>query len=235
MGIIKKLSIKTAKAKRKLNKNANRQLRLREWIAVEKMIKDKLQDGYHEIGQPMSYDYARKNRIRLNNEAFKTERLFLQSCVNLGITDFHPNRCLLNRFFGDVVFLKYNLVVEIDGSSHLDEEQKKRDIRKDKWLKEFGYEVLRVDATVLGGIDAGVLKLRKMLIDRGYFCFENSDKYRKKGPKKKSKTKEKRALKHLKLKEGRKKSKQRRLEFTKKKFYDLKICFGGDWRRKDTK
>lgn len=55
------------------------------------------------------------------------------------------NKPLLGgRFYGDFVFDKFNLVVEIDGRSHNTEFQKSRDRIKDRDLAKSGFKVIRI-------------------------------------------------------------------------------------------
>ena len=49
-------------------------------------------------------------------------------------------------YFIDFAFINEKLAVEIDGSQHLEEDRKKRDIKKDKLLLSKGWKILRIAA-----------------------------------------------------------------------------------------
>lgn len=49
-------------------------------------------------------------------------------------------------YFVDFAFINEKLAVEIDGSQHLEEDRKKRDVKKDKLLLSKGWKILRIAA-----------------------------------------------------------------------------------------
>jgi very-short-patch-repair endonuclease len=50
-------------------------------------------------------------------------------------------------YFIDFAFVDEKIAVEIDGSQHLEENRKKKDIEKDKLLKSNGWRIIRIQAT----------------------------------------------------------------------------------------
>jgi very-short-patch-repair endonuclease len=164
MRLIKSLEIKEISKRRYLNKKASRCLRLRQYQKTEELIKQTLGDRYEAIGRPMTFDQIKDRFMKHNDAAYASETRFLKECLQNGISrGFYPNRCVLNRFFGDLVFTKKMIVVEVDGHSHKDPIQINRDRRKDYWLRFFGYTVIRVDATTAKGIKIGVSELLKVI------------------------------------------------------------------------
>jgi very-short-patch-repair endonuclease len=51
----------------------------------------------------------------------------------------------IGNFIVDFYCTKLKLVIEIDGESHLNPENKKRDLIKDKYLDSIGLSVIRID------------------------------------------------------------------------------------------
>lgn len=85
----------------------------------------------------------RKRRRELNKKAFPSEVWFEKQLAKNGINrGYERNFCLLNSFFGDFVWLKLKLVVEIDGSSHTGKSV--YDSERDAKLKAAGFEVVRI-------------------------------------------------------------------------------------------
>jgi very-short-patch-repair endonuclease len=84
----------------------------------------------------------RERKYALNTKRFPSEIWFERHLTEAKIKGYRRNVCLECRFFGDFVFNKSKLVIEIDGASH----SGKRDYDKsrDTLLKHFGYTVIRV-------------------------------------------------------------------------------------------
>ena len=60
----------------------------------------------------------------------------------------------IGRFIADFVCLPLKLIIEVDGETHLWEETQVKDARKDKELKEMGFEILRIqDGVILNNIN----------------------------------------------------------------------------------
>lgn len=164
MKLIKSLQLENATLREKLLSRSRRELRSRQYLEITAEIKSKLGNKYRDnIGTAIPYEFINKRRAQLNNRAFKSERLFLQTCVNNGLTNFHTNFPLLNRFYGDVVFFKDRVVVEVDEKYHRSEVQQKKDCRKDHWLRFFGWTVIRVDASTEANLLACALYLKTVL------------------------------------------------------------------------
>lgn len=129
----------------KLKKRSKRIVRAKTRTLIEEHIKSYLRNDYYKIGSPLYGPCVQRFQMQLNRACYKSERVFVENLIKNGVSNFFPNMILLNRFFGDVVFPFEGLVVELDGSSHRDNQDK--DLRKDYWLNVFGYQVIRVDAT----------------------------------------------------------------------------------------
>lgn len=146
MQLVTKLPIVTGNGKfiaKRLKRRCLRSLRYRGYAAIEREVG--MIFGNEKIKPAMSLKFIRINQKRLNNACHKSERMFLEYLAASDITNFHPNYPLMNRFFGDVVFIKDKLVIEVDGSIHSKESVIQSDVVKDDLLTRFGYRVLRVD------------------------------------------------------------------------------------------
>lgn len=84
----------------------------------------------------------RKRRHELNRKNFPSETWFEKLLYEKGLGGYQRNYPLLNRFFGDFVWVKEKIVVEIDGSSH--EGKESYDKRRDFALACEGYVVHRI-------------------------------------------------------------------------------------------
>lgn len=88
---------------------------------------------------------ARRRRAQLNLKNFPSEKWFLKQLARIGAVNLpRRNLCLLRRYFGDFVWIRERLVLEIDGSSH--EGKAEYDARRDAELKANGYRVVRINA-----------------------------------------------------------------------------------------
>ena len=66
----------------------------------------------------------------------------------------------IGQFMPDFYCPKLKLAIEIDGSSHLLDQNIKRDIRKDHYLKSIGIEVIRIeDSAVKSNMPAVIEEL----------------------------------------------------------------------------
>jgi very-short-patch-repair endonuclease len=131
-----------------------------------------------------------KRRSELNRKKFPSEMWFEKILTHHGMCGYRRNHALLGRFFGDFVWRKKKLVVEIDGSSHNGKED--YDQRRDAFLESFGYKVKRVrfsdvDASlkVIGWLKENGIKVRDLSFKKThtFFKYENLNKPKIKSPK----------------------------------------------------
>lgn len=144
---------------KRLCKRARKIVRKRRIERIERQIEMILQNEYPLIGRMMSQFVITKYRRELNRRAWKSERLFLDALTKKGIIDFWTNYPMLNRFFADVYFPSIETVVELDGSIHEKDDIKKKDERKDYWLKRFNYKIFRYKIITKEDADEAVTDL----------------------------------------------------------------------------
>jgi very-short-patch-repair endonuclease len=65
----------------------------------------------------------------------------------------HP----IGRYVADFVCLERRVIVEVDGGQHTEDGRIERDARRDRWLEEQGYRVLRVPTVEVYRNIVGVL------------------------------------------------------------------------------
>jgi len=73
----------------------------------------------------------------------------------------------IGDFVVDFVCLERKLVIEVDGGQHALEDENSSDKRRDKWLSEEGYKVLRFwNNEVLTNIEGVLEVIRESLVNR---------------------------------------------------------------------
>lgn len=90
----------------------------------------------------LDIETIRQRRKQLNESQFPSEVWFEKQLCNRRIKGFRRNMCLESVFFGDFVWRKKKLVIEIDGSSHKGKED--YDNKRDKFLRSRGWTVVRI-------------------------------------------------------------------------------------------
>jgi len=90
----------------------------------------------------LTHETIRLRRSQLNKSNFPSEAWFEKILQEYNMKGYLRNWCLLNKYFGDFVWRKHLLVVEIDGRDH----KRKRiyDHERDSQLRRRGYEVYRI-------------------------------------------------------------------------------------------
>lgn len=85
----------------------------------------------------------KKRRGELNAKNFPSEKWFIKQLESRNLhIHVERNYPLLNKYFGDFVWIRLRLVVEIDGSSH--DKKKDYDDYRDGLLKKNGWDVVRL-------------------------------------------------------------------------------------------
>ena len=90
----------------------------------------------------LSKETLRQRRRELNEKNFPSEAWFERALNQHKISGYLRNYPIDGRFFGDFVWRKEKIVVEIDGSSHNGKEE--YDKMRDNRMKNIGYKVYRI-------------------------------------------------------------------------------------------
>lgn len=85
-------------------------------------------------------EFENKLWLRLKNRGFKN----LKFCRQVPIGD----------YIVDFLCKEKRVIIELDGSGHLEEEQIKHDEKRDKYLKSLGYKILRIYNNELNKIES---------------------------------------------------------------------------------
>ena len=85
-------------------------------------------------------EFENKLWLRLKKRGFKN----LKFCRQVPIGD----------YIVDFLCKEKRVIIELDGSGHLEEEQIKHDEKRDKYLKSLGYKILRIYNNELNKIES---------------------------------------------------------------------------------
>lgn len=85
-----------------------------------------------------------KFRAQLNLRNYPSEKWLEKKLLRFGLKNFVRNWSIAGRFFGDFVFRREKVILEIDGSHHNDPVQKKTDEDRDEFLTCLGWTVYRI-------------------------------------------------------------------------------------------
>ncbi len=96
--------------------------------------------------------YARENR----NVGTKAEAVLWKKVLRASYTGYSFYRqFIVGNYIVDFICRKLNLIIEIDGSSHIRAEQAAKDRDKQSYLESKGYTVIRfTESEVLKGLDS---------------------------------------------------------------------------------
>jgi very-short-patch-repair endonuclease len=83
-----------------------------------------------------------KRRRELTRKNFPSEAWFIKLMNEHLISGYRRNMPILSRFFGDFVWRKHKIVIEIDGKSHCGKEA--YDKTRDDLIRSFGITVIRI-------------------------------------------------------------------------------------------
>ena len=94
------------------------------------------------LPKQMPNSLIKERRDSLNRSTFPSEMWFLKLLKTNNMFSCRRNVCIDRRFFGDFVWQRQKIVVEIDGRSHDGKEA--YDDMRDKHLISLGFQVLRI-------------------------------------------------------------------------------------------
>ena len=108
--------------------------------------------------------FARQNRKSMPKSAISLWKYVLSKRQLLGYS-FKRERPI-DRYIVDFFCSQLNLIIEVDGITHLEEGQARRDAQRDARLNSLGYKVLRIDALdVLSNINEVVEDLESWITE----------------------------------------------------------------------
>lgn len=102
----------------------------------------------------------RLRRSSVNAEMIVSRALRARRCWDFKF----PKQVPIGNYIADFICFEKRLVIEIDGPSHLDDEQKARDAIRDQWFRQQGLRVLRLsNDLVIGSPDLAIQKIIEVL------------------------------------------------------------------------
>jgi very-short-patch-repair endonuclease len=96
------------------------------------------------------------------------EEILWRSLRNSGLDGLKFRRQVpIGNYVADFLCTEHRLIVELDGRPHEHEDQRRHDAIRDKWLRERGYHVRRLDNDlVIGGGNIPLERIREAIANR---------------------------------------------------------------------
>ena len=105
----------------------------------------RLEDGnYREMADPVNYEMLKKNARQMRKEPTDAEEAFWTLVSGKELDVKFRRQHIIGNYIVDFVCLEKNLIVEIDGGYHDDEQQQIEDNLRSKDLKDYGFTILRL-------------------------------------------------------------------------------------------
>lgn len=93
---------------------------------------------------PVEYNLLKENARRMRKEPTDAERAFWKMVCEDALGVSFRRQHIIGEYIADFVCLEKQLVVELDGGYHQDEQQQTQDNLRTRTLNEFGFTVLRL-------------------------------------------------------------------------------------------
>ncbi|ATQ68564.1 MULTISPECIES: endonuclease domain-containing protein [Methylosinus] len=103
---------------------------------------------------------------RLRREMTNAEDILWRSLRGLALDGlkFRRRQVPIGNYVADFLCVEQRLIVELDGRPHEQEDQRRHDATRDKWLRDHGYHVLRLDNDlVIGGGNIPLERIREVI------------------------------------------------------------------------
>ena len=100
----------------------------------------------------------------MRRELTNAEEMLWRSLRDRGIGAKIRRQCPIGPYIIDFACVAAKLVIEVDGPSHDELAQQTHDARRDAWLRQQGWRVLRIpNALVIGGGDLPIDRIREAI------------------------------------------------------------------------
>lgn len=96
-------------------------------------------------------EHPEETAWRKRNEPSYPEKIFIKFLEEKGYSDkyYIEREYSIFPFYIDFAFTDLKIAIEIDGSQHLEEERKRKDLEKDRLLQDNGWTVIRIAENVI--------------------------------------------------------------------------------------
>ncbi len=117
-----------------------------------------------QVADPLEYNLLKANAKENREKLTDAEAAFWQIAKGSGLGEKCRRQYVIDDYIVDFFFRNSMLIVEIDGGYHNTEEQQQKDTKRQDWLEQNGYKVLRfTNEQVLCDIDSVKLKIKQFL------------------------------------------------------------------------
>ncbi|CAN2535040.1 putative+protein [Methylocapsa aurea] len=105
---------------------------------------------------------------RLRREMTNAEEILWRSLRNSGLDGLKFRRQVpIGNYVADFLSTEHRLIVELDGRPHEQDDQRRHDAIRDKWLRDNGYQILRLaNDLVIGGGNIPLEWIREAIANR---------------------------------------------------------------------
>jgi very-short-patch-repair endonuclease len=102
---------------------------------------------------------------RLRREMTNAEEMLWRSLRGSGLDGLKFRRQVpIGSYVADFLCVEHRLIVELDSRPHEQEDQRRHDAVRDKWLRDHGYHILRLDNDlVIGGGNIPLERIREAI------------------------------------------------------------------------
>ena len=140
---------------------------------LDKNIKQKISQSMKKAHQEQRAYNIGLNKH--NNLPSYPEQFFTKVIENEFEDKNYESEYVIGKFRIDFAWLHKKLAIEIDGQQHEKEEHKLRDIKKDQYLKEKGWQILRIKWIDLYNEPQKYIDIAKKFIHEDYlnYCYEH--------------------------------------------------------------
>ena len=131
-------------------------------LNVKRNKEKKENGGYRETAAPANYSQLKENAKRMRKEPTEAERAFWEMATSGVFGSKFRRQHIIGDYIVDFVCLEKNLIVEIDGGYHDDEQQQIEDNLRSTALKNDGFAILRLSNEVVIGDPQEVIRRIKL-------------------------------------------------------------------------
>ena len=131
-------------------------------LNVKRKKEIKENGGYRETASPVNYSQLKDNAKQMRKEPTEAEKAFWEMATSGVFGSKYRRQHIIGDYIVDFVCLEKNLIVEIDGGYHNDEQQQIEDNIRSTELKNNGFAILRLSNEVVLGDPQEVIRRMKL-------------------------------------------------------------------------
>ncbi|MEM4483054.1 MAG: DUF559 domain-containing protein [Candidatus Methanomethylicia archaeon] len=129
-------------------------------------VKDKRSENFSKFVKGVMERYVKAGKYTPEEKVF--ENILLEAGLKRDEDFYHNYKFKSDRgryFWVDFFLPKWNLIVEIDGGiwHKFFKQAMEKDMRRDSWLRSFGFEIIRIDSEKLRGSIESINEVKSMI------------------------------------------------------------------------